>query len=203
MDPDRLSALQIDALREVGSIGAGHAATALSQLVGTRVTIEVPVVRFVPIAEVPIVLGGPETLVGAGLSRLRGDLEGALLFVADEAALLVLADLLRSRPPGASVAVGADEETLFTRTASALGTAYVSAVARLTGLAVVPSETEFAFDMVGAILEVVASEVEGAAETAVLVTTRFATSEAQVDASLFYLPAPQSLEVLLGRLGVA
>lgn len=202
MDPDRLSALQIDALREVGSIGAGHAATALSQLVGTRVAIEVPVVRFLPIAEVPAVLGGPETLVGAGLSRLRGDLEGALLFVADETGVLVLCDLLRSRPPGSTVSVGADEEALFTRAASALETAYVSAVARLTGLAVVPSETVSAFDMVGAILEVVASEVDMTAETAVLVTTRFSTAEAEVDASLFYLPAPQSLDVLLGRLGV-
>jgi hypothetical protein len=40
------------------------------------------------------------------------------------------------------------------------------------------------------------------AETAVLQRTRFFDDETSVDAYLFFLPEPDSLEVLLGRLGV-
>jgi len=202
MDPTHLSALQIDALGEVGSIGAGHAATALSQLLGTAVDIEVPVIRLLPVAEVPTVLGGPENLVGAVYSRLLGDLSGALLFVQPRKDLLVLADLLRSREPGTAKSLGAPEEGLVVHAASVLQSAYIAAIARLAELAVLPGPPQFAFDMIGAILEFVTIEVGMKADSAILITTRFLATETVVDASLFYLPDPDSLDVLLGRLGI-
>ncbi|MHB8761525.1 MAG: chemotaxis protein CheC [Coriobacteriia bacterium] len=202
MDPTHLSALQIDALGEVGSIGAGHAATALSQLLGTAVDIEVPVIRLLPVAEVPTILGGPENLVGAVYSRLLGDLSGALLFVQPRKDLLVLADLLRSREPGTAKSLGAPEEGLVVHAASVLQSAYIAAIARLAELAVLPGPPQFAFDMIGAILEFVTIEVGMKADSAILITTRFLATETVVDASLFYLPDPDSLDVLLGRLGI-
>ena len=45
MNLDKLSEIQLDALRETGSIGAGHAATALSQLVGHGIQIDRPIGR--------------------------------------------------------------------------------------------------------------------------------------------------------------
>ncbi len=202
MDPTHLSPLQMDALGEVGSIGAGHAATALSQLLGTAVDIEVPVIRLLPVAEVPTVLGGPENLVGAVYSRLLGDLSGALLFVQPRKDLLVLADLLRSREPGTAKSLGASEEGLVVHAAGVLQSAYIAAIARLAELAVLPGPPQFAFDMIGAILEFVTIEVGMKADSAILITTRFLATETVVDASLFYLPDPDSLDVLLGRLGI-
>src|SRR3954469_5340197 len=43
-----MSTARLDALREVANIGAGHAATALSTLTGTRIMISVPMVNIVP-----------------------------------------------------------------------------------------------------------------------------------------------------------
>lgn len=203
MDPARLSALQLDALTEVGSIGAGHAATALSQLLGTSIVIDVPTVRLLPVAEVPLMLGGPENLVGAVYCRLLGDLSGALLFILPRQDLLVLADLLRSREPGSSKSLGSAEEALVVHAASVLQSAYLAAVARLAELAVLPGPPQFAFDMMGAILEHLSVQVGMKADTAILVLTRFRSTEQVVDAALFYLPDPDSLDVLLGRLGIA
>lgn len=202
MDPESLSAMQIDALREVGNIGAGHAATALSQLVGTPVRIGVPDIRLLPITEVPAVFGGPENLVGAVYSRLLGDLSGGLLFIALRKDLLAIADLLRSREVGTSKSLGADEEGLVTHAASVLQSAYLAAVSRFTELSVLPSPPQFAFDMMGAILEAVTTAIGMKAETAILIMTRFETEEVAVDAALFYLPDPDSLDVVLGRLGI-
>ncbi|MDO8879378.1 MAG: chemotaxis protein CheC [Coriobacteriia bacterium] len=202
MDPESLSAMQIDALREVGNIGAGHAATALSQLVGTPVRIGVPDIRLLPITEVPAVFGGPENLVGAVYSRLLGDLSGGLLFIAPRKDLLAIADLLRAREVGTSKSLGADEEALVTHAASVLQSAYLAAVSRFTELSVLPSPPQFAFDMMGAILEAVTTATGMKAETAILIMTRFETEEVAVDAALFYLPDPDSLDVVLGRLGI-
>lgn len=58
-----LSGNQLDALREIGNIGAGNSATALSQLINRRINMNVPNVSIVPLEEVPELVGGPETLV--------------------------------------------------------------------------------------------------------------------------------------------
>jgi chemotaxis protein CheC len=202
MDPLQLSESQLDALGEVGSIGAGHAATALSQLLGSLVRIDVPTVRLLPVGEVPSVFGGPENLVGAVYSRLLGDLNGGMLFIVPRDGLLALADLLRGREPGSAKSMGADEESIVTHTAAVLQSAYLAAIARLTELSVVTSAAQFAFDMMGAILEVVTAEVGMKADTAILLMTRFHTEDVEVDAALFYLPDPDSLDVLLGKLGI-
>jgi len=52
-----LKALQLDALKEVANIGAGHAATALSQLTHRRIMISVPEINIARLEEVPSLSG--------------------------------------------------------------------------------------------------------------------------------------------------
>jgi chemotaxis protein CheC len=197
-----LTELQRDALQETGSIGAGHAATALSQLVGHGIQIGVPTLEIVEIGAVPRVFGGPETLVGAVYMRLLGDIAGTMLFVAPRAPSLALIDLLRSRPVGTAKSFGTDEEALVTHVAQILVSAYLAAVGRLADLSILPSKPSFALDMVGAILEAVTTEAGMRADAALMQSARFFDEETSVDACLFFVPDPESLEVLLGRLGV-
>src|SRR2546429_187476 len=69
-----LKALQIDALREVANIGAGHAATALSQLTNRRIMISVPQINIARLEEVPDLLGHPQEGVAPVLMHMLGDL---------------------------------------------------------------------------------------------------------------------------------
>ncbi len=202
MKAEDLSVLQIDALRELGSIGAGHAATALSQMLNHAVDITVPEIKLVPVSDVPMVFGGPETLVGAVYTRLLGDVSGGMLFIAPRAAMLALIDLLRNREPGTTKSMNADEEALATHAASILTAAYLSAISRMADLSLLPSAPAFAFDMMGAILEVATMDIGMKADTAILVLTSFVDERAVVDAVLFYLPDPDSLDIILGRLGI-
>jgi chemotaxis protein CheC len=80
-----LSTLQLDAIREVGNIGAGNAATALSQLLGRTVDMEVPVADLVSIYDIPFRYGSPESQVCAILIRVEGDFSCNLIFVMEEA----------------------------------------------------------------------------------------------------------------------
>lgn len=202
MRPESLSDLQLDAIREMGSIGAGHAATALAQVTGRAVEIEVPEVRLVPVTEVPGALGGPETLIGAVFSRLLGDVAGSVLFVGARDALLGLVDLLHNRPVGSTRSLGTSEESVITQTGYVLISAYLTAIGRLADLTILPSRPAFAFDMSGAVLDAVAADVGMKAETAILVQTAFSTEEERVDAVVLYMPDPDSLEVMLGKLGI-
>lgn len=200
---DALTEMQLDALRETGSIGAGHAATALSQLVGHSVTIDVPVLEIIGVGDVPEMLGGPETLVAAAFMRLLGDISGSMLFVAPRGSSLALVDLMRARPVGTAKSFGAEEEALVTHVASILVSAYAAAISRLADVSLLPARPAFALDMAAALLEAVTSEAELKADHVVMLRTRFYSNETAVDAYLFFLPDPIGLEVLLGKLGVA
>ena len=60
-----LSADQLDGLREVANIGAGHAATALSEMIDTRVMISVPRINVQRLAHIaPVVSAGEEPEIG-------------------------------------------------------------------------------------------------------------------------------------------
>lgn len=202
MKPEHLSELQMDALREVGGIGAGHAATALSQLVDRPISLDVPTIGLLPIGEVPHIFGGPEQLVAGVYCRLLGDIGGSMLFVASRTASLALLDLLRGRPLGTYKSFRPEEESLFGHAAAIVVSAYLSAVARLADLSLLPSSPAFALDMAGAILEVAMLDLGTKASDALVVRTRFHDAEVSVDAVLLFLPDPDSLDVLLGRLGV-
>ena len=200
---DTLTEMQIDALRETGSIGAGHAATALSQLVGHAISIDVPTLEVVVIGDVPNLFGGPEALVAAVHVWLLGDLGGSMLFMAERSTALALIDLLRSREVGSARSYGADEEALLTHVASILMSAYLAAIGRLADVSVLPARPSSALDMAGALMQAVTSDAAMHTDLALLLRTRFHDADTAVDAYLFFLPDPEALELLLGRLGVA
>lgn len=93
---DQLTSLEIDTLREIGSIGTGNAATALSQMLKRQVRITMPEVRIMGYNEAIEWIGGPEEITAGVLVRLSGladvnidltvpaytvDMQGAILAV--------------------------------------------------------------------------------------------------------------------------
>src|SRR2546422_8730271 len=102
-----LKELQIDALREVANIGAGHAATALSQLTNRRIMISVPQINIVRLEEVPDLLGTPQDVVAAVLMHMLGDLTGRTLLLFPELVGRRVCDMLLRRPGCTTAGVGA------------------------------------------------------------------------------------------------
>src|SRR2546429_7970005 len=102
-----LKELQIDALREVANIGAGHAATALSQLTNRRIMISVPQINIARLEEVPNLLGHPQEVVAAVLMHMLGDLTGRTLLLFPESVGRRLCDMRsEERRVGKSVDLG-------------------------------------------------------------------------------------------------
>src|ERR1700740_2780785 len=104
-----LKELQLDALKEVENIGAGHAATALSQLTNRRIMISVPQINITRLEDVPNLLGNPQDVVAAVLMHMLGDLTGRTLLLFPEAVGRRLCDMLLRRPIGTTAAFDALE----------------------------------------------------------------------------------------------
>lgn len=78
---DELSSLEIDTLQEIGSIGTGNAATALSQLLNCEVRITRPEVRIMGYNEAIEWIGGAEEITAGVLVKMGGQINGIMLAV--------------------------------------------------------------------------------------------------------------------------
>jgi chemotaxis protein CheC len=84
MDLANFSSLQLDAMREVGNIGAGNAATALSMMLARPVDMDVPKAELVSIYELAEYYGDPLTMVSAVFVRSEGEFTCSLIFIQEE-----------------------------------------------------------------------------------------------------------------------
>src|SRR5947199_9333932 len=93
-----LKALQLDALKEVANIGAGHAAPALSQLTHRRIMISVPEINIARLDEVPSLIGDPQDVAAAVLMHMLGGLSGRTLLLFPESVGRKVCDMVPTRP---------------------------------------------------------------------------------------------------------
>ncbi len=198
-----LSALQLDALKEIGNIGAGNAATALSKMLARRVEMSVPVVRILPFAEVPASLGGEEVLVAGILLQISGSAPGSLLFALPFASAAKLLGLLLGRVPESPRDLGELEGSALKEVGNILAGSFLSALASFTSLTFLPSVPALCADMAGALLGVVFSSLGKTGDSALYVETLFRCGAEEVVGYLFFIPEASSLEVILGALGVS
>lgn len=192
----------MDVLREVGNIGAGNAATALSRLLDKPVDMSVPTVSFVPFESIADRVGGSEEVVVAIFLRVDGDAPGNMFFLMSrEQARLLLQGL-----PGFE---SEDENEYSELELSALceignilAGSYLSSLADLTGLPLSPTVPQIAVDMAGAILSYGLLQFGTMGDDALLIDTTFMKEEREVEGHFFFIPDPESFAKLFASLGV-
>ena len=190
-----------DALREVSTIGAGHAATALSDLTARRISLSPPEVRTVPVEEISTLLGGWDTPVVGLTFRLRGDIHGRILlgFPLESACSLVAA--LGLPRPTAPEEVGEMEESALMEIGNIIASSYLSSLGDLLHLTVLPSVPGFSLDMAGAVVDGILIEIVERAEEAVILGSELVESaRGPIRGGVFLLPDAYSLSVLVQAL---
>jgi chemotaxis protein CheC len=147
-----LKELQLDALREVANIGAGHAATALSQMTNRTIMIAVPEVNIRPLEDVTDLVGAPDTVIAAVMMHMMGDLTGRTLVLFPEGSARTLCDILLRRGPGSTGEFGAMEQSGLKEAGNILASAYLNALSDFMGMMLVPSVPSLVVDLSAAIL---------------------------------------------------
>ena len=147
-----LKELQIDALREVANIGAGHAATALSQMTNRRIMISVPQINIARLEEVAELLGDPQAVVVAVLMHMLGDLTGRTLLLFPEKVGQRLCDMLLRRAHGATTGFDTLEQSALKEAGNILSGAYMNALSDFMGMLLLPSVPSLVIDLPSAVL---------------------------------------------------
>jgi chemotaxis protein CheC len=199
-----LKAIQLDALREVANIGAGHAATALSQMVGQTIMISVPTINVARLEDVPPQVGEPDQPVAAVLMHMLGDLTGRTLLVFPRRTAVRLAELLLHRvsPPDDFSEM---QQSAIKEAGNILSSAYMNALADFMGMMLLPSPPSLAIDMSTAVLTTAYLQFGSDKDYVFCVESEFRLSDIGEKLSGYFLLLPDaaSLQAILRAVRVA
>jgi len=207
MNFKNLSGIQMDVLREIGNIGAGNAATSMSELIDKRVDMKVPSVKIVSFDEIVDIVGGPEQLIVALLFKIYGEAPGSVYFILsiEEAESLVkqivndpeFKLLTDTQPNELSISVLKEIGNIMTGS-------YLSALSDFMKINMHSSIPYLSVDMAGAIMTSGLIELSQVSDYAIVVDTEI--SDEQDDNGLnghfFLLPELETIPKFFSALGV-
>lgn len=198
-----LNNLQLDALKEISNIGMGHAATALSQMIGQKVYLRVPYVTITEISQVPDHLGGAEKLMVGITLQILGDARGSIMLLFPKESAHRLLCILLGRQDKALIMNEVNVSALK-EVGNILASAYLSALGNLLAKTLIPSVPMLAYDMAGAVVDYVLIELSQSSDFALMVETDFSGDPGHdfaIKGHFFLLPDPMTLDIFLNAVG--
>lgn len=206
IDLNKIDNMQFDVLREIGNIGAGNATTALSQMINSKVSMNVPKVELLEFKELPDIVGGAEKIVVGILFTLGGDVDGMMMFMMDKGASMHLVNiLLGNMDQSEHIDTNEFSEiglSALNEIGNIISGAYLSSLSSLTNLTITSSIPYMAIDMAGAILSVPAIEFGKIGDRALLIETEFGDLDNYVNGYFILIPTLKSYSSILKSLGL-
>ncbi len=199
---EEINDLALDTLREVGSIGAGNAATALSSLLGRRVDMGLPSVRVMEFNEAVEKIGGFEAIVSGVLVKLGGEINGIMLCIQQMDFVNVVTSSMLSHSIKDFQELGEMETSALTEVGNIMISSYMRAIADLSGIKFNMSVPSQSVNMLGGILTVPMAAFGNQSNHVLMVGGQFRCDGIEVHSDLLLFPDINSLNYMLHRLGV-
>lgn len=203
-----ISDMHLDVLKEIGNIGAAHAATSLSELLQRKIDMHVPKVALVSFDDMFELAGGSENVVVGIFLRIEGDLSGSMFFVLPiDSANRFIRRLIGDAQFDFSTpeSIGEIGISAMQELGNILSGSYLSALSDFTGLKIYPTVPSLSVDMVGAIVSFGLIEVSHYSDEVIVIDTKILEedeNDKSVDGHFFLLPDPPSYITIFKSLGV-
>lgn len=204
MDPQTLDSSQLDAVREIANIGAGHAATALSQVTRRVIMIDVPEVSIIRLEDVGTITGEADDVVAAVMMKVLGDFTGRTVQIFPAASATKLISAVTGEPePAFPEEFTETHEATLKEVGNIIVGAYLNALSDFMGLLLIMSVPAIAIDMAGAIMTTGYLNFGEAQDYVLCVNTGMAMGEDHIRGHFLLIPDAASLHVMLRELRLA
>jgi chemotaxis protein CheC len=207
-----MNAMHIDAVREIGNIGAGNAATALSALLGCPVDIDVPKAELVSIYELDSYYGDPDSSYTAVFASSDSDVTFNFMLLVREDEVGKLVSLLVSKQFGMRMDVSVMPQDMVDSALGEIGNiilgSFLNSVNGLLGVTSGITTPSVTHDMLASILSVVSAMFGQYGDIALVTKSNLnvlrddKSKSDPLDASILLASEPQALEMLFKKLGV-
>ena len=188
----KLSAVQADALQELGNIGAAHAATTLSQMLGSTIEMSVPAIKVVDLSQLGQYMGEESAAMVA--FELQGDIPhgGYILFyITRESAIRMTNTMLGlteiDRP------LSEMDQSALLEVGNIMVSAFLDATAELLGFVMLPSPPSLTIDMAHAAMQSLIAQMQEETNEVLLFSTELVCEEYKVDSDIIMMPERSTL----------
>jgi chemotaxis protein CheC len=188
----KLSAVQADAIQELGNIGAAHAATSLSQMLGSTIEMSVPAIKVVDLSQLGQYMGEESAAMVA--FELQGDIPhgGYILFyITRESAVRMTNTMLGqteiNRP------LSEMDESALLEVGNIMVSAFLDATAELLGFVMLPSPPALTIDMAHAAMQSLIAQMQEETNEVLLFSTELVCEEFKVDSDIIMMPERSTL----------
>ncbi len=199
---DELGAMHLDVLKELGNIGSGNAASALSSLLGCDTDISVPAVKLLDFGDAINFLGGPEQIAIGMLVNLTGDIDGMMLYVLQHSCASKMTAAVFGSEIEDIMNMNEMERSFIGEVGNIMSASYINAIASLTGMTIDISVPQMQVDMVGAILSVPAVHFAQIGDKVIFIDDSFVIGGSEVKSNMILIPEMASIDTLFTKLGV-
>ena len=196
-----LNQIQRDALKEIGNIGSGNAATALSMLLQRRIDMSVPEVWMLDFEEVSKTIGLLDAAQAVVYVKVEGEASGKAVFFFPLESAEIIVQSLFSSSEHTDLFTSEIAQSALKEVGNIMVSSFIIALTQFSGIPLQPSVPALAVDMGGAILDAILLE-EGVLDEQVLFIDTQMTGIPQIEGQFIFLPDQGSLKKLLGALGV-
>ncbi|MBV8298769.1 MAG: chemotaxis protein CheC [Candidatus Eremiobacteraeota bacterium] len=195
-----LNELQRDALKEVGNIGAGHAATALSQLLNTTVKLAEPTIDVLKFRDLSQRMGSPERSVAALHMYIRGEAPGQMVVLFDREQAAEFVNVFIKRIIGDIQIFDSIVDSTLKELGNIIAGSYLTALISLTGINLLPSVPTLSYGTVQAAFRTLMSILPD--QDVFLIESQFLDKDRAVSGQFILIPETGSLQPLLSVFGV-
>lgn len=195
-----LSELQRDALKEVGNIGAGHAATALSQLLNTTVKLSEPTIDVLKFRDLASRVGYAERTVAALHMYVRGEAPAQMVVLFDREQAMEFVNVFIKRIIGDIQIFDSIVDSTLKELGNIIAGSYLTALISLTGINLLPSVPTLSYGTIQAAFRTLMSILPD--QDVFLIESQFLDKDRAVSGQFILIPETGSLEPLLSVFGV-
>ncbi|WP_331722109.1 chemotaxis protein CheC [Alkalithermobacter thermoalcaliphilus] len=198
---ENIKGLYLDIIKEIGNIGAGNAATSLSELINRKIEMEVPSVEILDTEQIVKILGGEDLVVCGVYLNFHGDINGTILLILDITSSNNLLSILFQRPVE-NFEYNDLEISALQEIGNILSSSYINSVSSLSNLKINISVPSVSIDMAGSILSVPAIEYGTISDKIILIENKLSEGGSEITAKFFLMPDIDSFKILFKSLGV-
>ena len=197
---EELDGMALDVMREIGSIGTGSAATALSSLIGEPVKMTVPEIEIREFNDAIALLGDPEDVMAAILVKMSGEVTGTMLFLLRMEFVNAVLSRILKKEISDFFQLHEMEISVLTEVGNIMISSYTSALSTLANMDMKLSVPAIAVNMLGGILSVTMAELGYETDQLMLINGKLILNNEKHDSTILMLPDLESLNKLMNKL---
>lgn len=202
MAKHELTNIEVDVLRELGSIGAGNATTSLSVMLNSHLRMEIPVVRFLDFNEIANMIGSASDIVTAVLTHFSGDVNGMILFVLEMEDAKNLAGTMLQRTYEDDAVFDHMDKSALKEIGNILMSSYLNSISTITNLELRTQPPAISIDMAGAVLSLPISELGQIGDKALVIDSKILDNDEPINGFLLFVSDEESYGKIFEALGI-